>query len=162
MTRKVNYYTIMPAEIRLDKRLSPFDKILYSDILTLSSKKGYCYATNKYFAQVYQMSISSISQTISKLVELGYIKRFYEYKENSKMIERRKLYVAENYTGSIKNLTVPIVENKKQGIGENSQDNNINMNNIKDNIGQSTKLSVENSSRPPRKSDYLLARLERI
>ena len=42
MTRKVNYYTIMPAEIRLDKRLSPFDKILYSDILTLSSKKGYC------------------------------------------------------------------------------------------------------------------------
>ena len=159
---KVNYYTIIPAEIRLDKRLSAFDKILYSDILTLSSKKGYCYATNKYFAKVYQLSISTISQSVSKLVEAGHIKRIYEYKKNSKMIERRKLYIAENYTKSIKNLTDPLVENKKQGIGENSQDNNINMNNIKDNIGQPTKLSVENSSRPPRKSDYLLARLERI
>ena len=162
MIRKVNYYTIMPAEIRLDKRLSSFDKILYSDILTLSSKKGYCYATNRYFAHIYQMSISTISQSISKLVELGFVERRYEYKANSKMIERRKLYISENYSKSIRNLIDPMLEKQKQGIGENSQDNNINMNNIKDNISHTTKLSMENSSRAPRKSDYLQAMLERI
>lgn len=154
------YYTILPSEIRLDKRLSAFDKILYSDILALSSKIGYCYATNKYFAKVYQMSISTISQSISKLVEAGLIKRIYEYKKNSKMIERRKLYIPENYTESIKNLTDPLVENKKQGIGENSQDNNINMNNIKNNKGQTT--SVDKEKKKSRKSDQLLELLESI
>lgn len=159
---KVNYYTIIPAEIRLDKRLSAFDKILYSDILTLSSKKGYCYATNKYFAKVYQLSISTISQSVSKLVEAGHIKRIYEYKKNSKMIERRKLYIAENYTKSIKNLTDPLVENKKQGIGENSQDNNINMNNINKNSRQTTKTKKDRQARLESKADYLMNLLESI
>ena len=156
------YYTILPAEIRLDKRLSAFEKILYSDILALANKKGYCYATNQYFAKTYQMSISSISNAISKLVELDFIKRIYEYKDNTKMIERRKLYVQINHNTSIKNLPYPQVENTKQGIGENCKDNNININNINDNMDHTTKVSMENSSRPPRKSDYLQAMLDRI
>lgn len=156
------YYTILPSEIRLDKRLSAFDKILYSDILALSSKKGYCYATNKYFAKVYQMSISTISQSISKLVEAGLIKRIYEYKKNSKMIERRKLYIPENYTESIKNLTDPLVENKKQGIGKKSQENNININNIKSNIDHTTKFKKDRPESLENKSDYLMNLLDSI
>ncbi|MBP2014700.1 helix-turn-helix domain-containing protein [Anaerococcus degeneri] len=156
------YYTILPAEIRLDKRLSAFEKILYSDILALANKKGYCYATNQYFAKTYQMSISSISHAISKLVEFDFIKRIYEYKDNTKMIERRKLYVQINHNTFIKNLPYSLAENTKQGIGENCEDNNINMNNIKNNIDHTTKVSMENSSRPPKKYDYLQAMLDRI
>lgn len=158
------YYTILPAEIRLDKRLSAFEKILYSDILALANKKGYCYATNQYFAKTYQMSISSISHVISKLVELDFIKRIYEYKDNTKMIERRKLYVQINHNTFIKNLPYPLAENTKQGIGENCKDNNININinNIKNNIDHTTKVSMENSSRHPKKYDYLQAMLDRI
>ena len=50
----------------------------------------------------------------------------------------------------------------KEGIKGDFKDNNININNIKDNIGQTTKVSMENPSRPPRKSDHLLAMLDRI
>ena len=53
----VTYYTILPAEVRLDKRLVPFERIIFSDIFTLANKKGYCYATNAYFSKhtVYQL-----------------------------------------------------------------------------------------------------------
>ncbi|WP_311481022.1 helix-turn-helix domain-containing protein [uncultured Anaerococcus sp.] len=114
---KATYYTILPAEIRLDKRLSAFEKILFSDILALANKKGYCYATNQYFAKIYQMSISSISHAISKLVDLDFIKRIYEYKDKTKMIERRKLYVQINNNIPIKNFPYPLVENTKQDVG---------------------------------------------
>lgn len=156
------YYTILPAEIRLDKRLSAFEKILYSDILALANKKGYCYATNQYFAKTYQMSISSISHAISKLVDLDFIKRIYEYKDNTKMIERRKLYVQIINNTPIKNFPYPLGEKTNQGIGDNCKDNNININNIKDNMGHTTKVDREESPRGPSKTDYLQAMLDRI
>lgn len=156
------YYTILPAEIRIDMRLTAFEKILYSDILALANKKGYCYATNQYFAKTYQMSISSISHAISKLVDLEYIDRIYEYKDNTKMIERRKLYVQINYNTPIKNLPDPLAEKTKQGIGESCKENNININNIKSNIGHTTKVDRDKSHRVPRMSDYLQAMLDRI
>lgn len=156
------YYTIMPAEIRLDKRLSAFEKILYSDIMALANKKGFCYATNQYFANAYQMSISTISHAISKLVDLGFIKRIYEYKDKTKKIERRKLYVQKNCNTYIKNLPYPLVENNVEGIGENCKDNNININNINNNMGHTTKISRESSTGYPSKADYLQAMLDRI
>ena len=163
MKNKPTYYTILPSEIRLDKRLSYFEKILYSDIITLANKKGYCYATNSYFAKVYQTSISTISKSISKLVEVGFIKRKYQYKANSKMIERRKLYIPENDTRSIKNLTAPLVENAKQGMVENSQDNNINMNNInKNSIDQTPTDKKEKTYRLQSRADYLMDLVESI
>ena len=42
------------------------------------------------------------------------------------------------------------------------KDNNINMNNINDNMENTIKVSMENPSRPPKKSDYLQAMLDRI
>ena len=89
----VTYYTILPAEVRLDKRLVPFERIIFSDIFTLANKKGYCYATNAYFSKAYGVSTVSVSTWISNLVKYGYLSRVYEYKDNTKMIERRKLYI---------------------------------------------------------------------
>ena len=48
-----NYFGILPANVRYDKRLKPMEKILYTEITALSNAKGYCYATNSYFAKLY-------------------------------------------------------------------------------------------------------------
>ncbi|WP_308653332.1 helix-turn-helix domain-containing protein [uncultured Anaerococcus sp.] len=135
----VGYYTILPAEVRLDKRLLPFERILFSDILILANKNGYCFASNAYFAKTYGVSTVSVSTWISNLVKYGYLSRTYDYKDNTKKIERRRLYVKADF-----------------------KENNINMNNIKNNIDHTTKVSMENSSRPPKKYDYLQAMLDRI
>jgi len=37
-----NYYSILPANVRYDKKLTPFEKILYSEIVALTNKDGYC------------------------------------------------------------------------------------------------------------------------
>lgn len=158
----VTYYTILPAEVRLDKRLVPFERIIFSDILTLANKKGYCYATNAYFSKTYGVSTVSVSTWISNLVKYGYLSRVYEYKDNTKMIERRKLYIKEDFMTYKSKLNDSHKADFKQGIKAGFKDNNININNIMENIESTTKVDREKSPRMPRKSDYLKAMLDRI
>ena len=156
------YYTILPAEVRLDKRLLPFERILFSDILSLANKKGYCFATNAYFAKTYGVSTVSISTWISSLVKYGYLRRVYDYKDNTKMIERRKLYIKPDFMTYKTNLSDPHQADFKQGIQGDFKDNNININNIKDNTDYTRKIDGGKSYRGPRVSDQLQAMLDRI
>ena len=64
-----SYYAIIPANVRYDKKLTPNAKLLYSEITALCNKKGYCWSTNKYFAELYDVSNTSISKWISSLVD---------------------------------------------------------------------------------------------
>ena len=146
------YYTILPAEVRLDQRLLPFERLIFSDILTLANNKGYCYASNAYFAKTYHVSTVSISKWISNLVKYGYIRRTYDYKENTKKIERRRLYVKEDFMTYKMKLNDPHKADFKEGIKGDFKENNININNINKNIGASTSKHMGKS---PRKSDYL-------
>ena len=69
-----NYYAIIPATVRYDNNLKSTEKLLYGEITTLANKNGYCYAQNKYFADLYNVTAVSVSRWISHLQELGYIK----------------------------------------------------------------------------------------
>lgn len=53
----VTYYTILPAEVRLDKRLVPFERIIFSDIFTLAKKKAIAMLQTPIFPKhtVYQL-----------------------------------------------------------------------------------------------------------
>ena len=66
------YYTILPADVRYDKRLLANEKIIYSEILALAQKKGYCHATNAYFAQALSKTVTSVSKCINTLIKLSY------------------------------------------------------------------------------------------
>jgi len=37
-----NYYSILPASVRYDKKLTLLEKILYSEVTSLSNKDGCC------------------------------------------------------------------------------------------------------------------------
>ena len=159
------YYTILPAEVRLDKRLLPYERLLFSEILALSNKKGYCYATNAYFAKIYGVSVVSVSTWISNLIKYGYISRHYEYKANTKLIERRKLYIKDDFMTYKSGLTDPLKGDFK--------DNNINMNNInknnihddnihKSNIDQTSRGKKEKTPRLKSRAEYLKDLLESI
>ena len=162
------YYTILPAEIRFDKRLLPYERLLFSDILALSNKKGYCYATNAYFAKIYGVSVVSVSTWISNLIKHGYISRSYEYKANTNVIERRKLYIKEDFMTYKRGLKAPLKADFKQGIKGDFKDNNINMNNInknniyKSNIDQTRGEKKEKTPRLRSRADYMMELLESI
>ena len=110
------YYAIIPATIRYDKNITPNAKLLYAEITALCNEKGYCWASNAYFAELYGVSKTSISNWISSLQKNGYISVDMIYKENSKEIQNRYIRILndpikEILTGYSKNLQYPIKEN---------------------------------------------------
>ena len=108
------YYAIIPANVRYDKDLAPNAKLLYGEITALCNEKGYCWASNQYFADLYHSSISAVQKWVSALVKKGYINLELVYKEGTKQVLHRKLYITPGvniYTTSHKNLYDPGVKN---------------------------------------------------
>ena len=96
------YYAIIPANVRYDKDLVPNAKLLYGEITALCNEKGYCWASNQYFAELYNVSDRTIKNWISQLADKGYIQRSVKYREGTKEIEQRKLFIGRenNFTTS--------------------------------------------------------------
>ena len=113
------YYAIIPANVRYDKDLVPNAKLLYGEITALCNEKGYCWATNQYFAELYNVSDRTIKNWISQLVDKGYIQRSVKYREGTKEIEQRKLFI-----GSENNFTTP--SEKKFPVNNTSINNTFN------------------------------------
>lgn len=87
MKEKPNYYAIIPANVRYDNDLRPNAKLLYGEITALTYKTGICYASNNYFARLYQVDASAISKWIKNLQDKNYIEVEY-IKENNQIIKR--------------------------------------------------------------------------
>lgn len=97
-----SYYAILPANVRYDNRLTPNAKLLYAEITALCNEKGFCWASNDYFAQLYSVSKKSVSTWINQLISEGYLTSELIYKDGSQHIQERRLRIA----------TAPMEENR--------------------------------------------------
>ena len=70
---KPNNYIFIPAEVKNCKELKPNEKIIFGEITSLCNKKGYCWAGNHYFAELYGVSKRSVSRYINRLKSLNFI-----------------------------------------------------------------------------------------
>lgn len=123
-----SYYAIIPANVRYDDSLIPSAKLLYGEITALCNEKGYCWASNEYFANQYKVSKPTIQNWLKSLEEKGYIYREVKYKEGSKEIEARYIRI----------LGGGRQENLVRGHQEIYQDNNTSFNNTFNNIDHSS------------------------
>lgn len=98
MENKPNFYAIIPANVRYDKDLSPNAKLLYGEITSLCNEKGYCWANNNYFMELYALSERSIQILLKQLSEKEYIKIVIEKNKY------RKIFITDNPE---KNFGVP-------------------------------------------------------
>ena len=92
-TPNKSYYAIIPASVRYDRELTPNAKLLYGEITALCNEKGYCWATNKYFAELYGVSKKSISKWVKALSDRGHIQSKVVRKEGSEEIENRYITI---------------------------------------------------------------------
>ena len=111
MCEQPNYYAILPAFVRYDKDLPANARLLYGELTALTNKKGYCFASNNYFAPLYGVTPQAISKWIKILEKKGYIKIEYIY-ENGAITERH-IYLKE---------AAQVIANNKTS--ENENENN--------------------------------------
>jgi len=135
---KPNYYAIIPAEVRYSEKLSPNAKLLYGEITCLTNKEGFCWAENKYFAELYKVHKKTVSKWISELEKAGFVKSKV-IRNNSKVVDRRILKIVPT---SPRKDGYPLHEKTEDNIYTN------NINNIKVNSGR---------KKSPTKEKYLNA-----
>ena len=141
----------IPAEILLNNDLSDKEKIILSMILYLSDNTGSWFASNKYIANIVNVTSDRVSKIVSLLKEKGYVDVNLKYKIDTKEIEERQIipiteninrysekYLEgigkKNYSDSQKELH-PIVENDKDI-----------RNNIKNNYNKELQIKKNNKA----------------
>jgi len=67
-----NYYAIIPADVRYSD-ISASAKLLYGEISALANKTGTCWASNKYFADLYKVNVDAISRWVKQLADAGFV-----------------------------------------------------------------------------------------
>lgn len=147
MNERPAYYAILTAKIRYDRNLKANEKLIYAEITALTTKEGYCYASNKYFSDLYHVTPQTVSTWISHLEKLGYI-QVQIIRKNNQIVQRR-IYLKnindkQEAPPIKKNLNTPIKKNlntykekseegiKKNLKGNNTSSNNTSINNIKE------------------------------
>lgn len=118
---------VIPTSLLGDSRLTFLERLLLMDILSLCKKKGYCWSTNEYFKNLFNVSKQTISKSISSLSKNGYIVLEYDRKEknNSKRVIRLSEVLKNQIIGIKKNINTSVQENFKQYNKKNIKRNNI-------------------------------------
>lgn len=134
------YYAVIPAHILHDQDLSANAKLLYGEITSLANLRGYCFAQNQHFANTFKVKKNSVTRWINELIDKEYIKRECIYKEGTKCVSERRLYINDvpfdRDIPTIKNDTTPYqkedegdIKNDTTPTIKNDRDNNTSINN---------------------------------
>ena len=104
---KPSYFAILTADVRYDKTLKPLARLLYAEITALCNKEGYCWSSNQYFADLYEVDPKTVSNWIGQLKTKGYITVQLEYKEGTKQVLKRYIRINKGGMDEIMD-TLPI------------------------------------------------------
>lgn len=113
-----NGYAICFNEWALDKEIKNELGLLLI-ISSLCAKKGYCFASNQYFSELFGIEQETISRKIKKLEEKNYIS--IEYEKRGCEIKDRKIRLTK--------ISIDDYQKYQSTIDENVKDNNTSINN---------------------------------
>ncbi|MEB6797955.1 helix-turn-helix domain-containing protein [Staphylococcus aureus] len=140
MTEQPSYYSVITANVRYDNRLTDSEKLLFAEITSLSNKRGYCTASNGYFATLYSVVKETISRRISNLTKFGYLK--IEIIKEGNEVKQRKMYPLTQSSIPIDaKINTPIDNSVNTPIDANVKENNTSIN-----ITRLNNTSINNNS----------------
>lgn len=124
-------YGLMPNTVLFDDDLSPSAKLLFVYISSLCAAEGYCWASNKHFAQRFGISESQISRLISSLKSYIVVEKG---RNQHRTIRIKQIPPTQKAQGSLRknaahNITRGIKKNKQKknspGIGQTPSELNL-------------------------------------
>lgn len=128
MSETPNYYAILTANVRYSKLINANEKLLFAEITALSNSTGICWASNNYFANLFDMTPQAISKWIRNLEKNHFIKCNYVYRKGSKEIEKREIVCINHSLDGI-NTGFKGINNSLEGYQHTIKDNNTSINN---------------------------------
>lgn len=130
------YYAVIPNHVLRDPQLKPNAKLLYAKISVLCKRDGYCFASNAFFAEQFQMTERAIRNFICQLEEYGYIFIEHIQEGNDKQSQIRKIYISIDVLEVLRaGRNFPVLRNKFSAAAEQ--------------IFRANKVLVNNTSLPP-------------
>ena len=145
MKEKPSFYGIIPANVRY-AQIADRAKLIFSEITALANQKGYCNASNGYFADVWNCDPSTISRHISTLENSGFVK--CEYIRDGKEVKERRIFpismggVLHGTQGGIAPDTIGVLHGTQGGIAPSVKENSTSINTTSKN---NKKSGVENA-----------------
>lgn len=140
------YYAVITAPVRYDPELSSTAKLLYCEITSLCRQKGYCWAKNSYFSELFSLSTSTISRMIAQLERRGHIKTETVAVSNG---SERRIYTdtyrverdertdpeggaqkAQAPSGGCAKTASPPAQKAQGGVGKNGKQNDYHLNDL--------------------------------
>jgi len=112
------YYAVLPASVRYDVKICPNAKLLFAEVTALSNEKGYCWATNNYFAALYEVTAKTVSRWVSQLTEHGYI--YVEIDQAAG--NQRRIYIFEVLPGGMDKNVHRGMDKKEDSSGQKCPD----------------------------------------
>lgn len=109
----------IPAEVWLDERLNPLEKVILMEIDSLDCGDKGCYASNEYIAGFCQCSESKVAHAVTRLVELGYVSR-KSFDGRQRILQSRLAKFARQNS--------KVCKSDVQNLQESNIDNNIDIN----------------------------------
>ena len=79
-------HAVIPAAVRYDTGLTPAARLLYGEITALCAQRGYCWATNDYFARLYQVRRATVSAWVQQLIERGHLVTAIDQKKGNRRL----------------------------------------------------------------------------
>lgn len=101
---KANYFAILPAAVRYDRRLSARAVLLYAALSSLAAADGTAFASNAYLAETLDVSTSTVKRLLSELETQNHISIGFDYIDGTKEIARRRIRI----TGTAPLLLAPL------------------------------------------------------
>ena len=117
------YYQI-PIIIYSDVNLSSTEKLLMSQLISLTFKNGYCFASNEYLANSMNVTKRTISKSLSNLKTQNYIIISYEnqarkiYLNKEKVMTKTSISMEEKFQS---NIEKKFYHNKKELINKKNK-----------------------------------------
>ena len=158
MEQPKNYFAVIPASVRYDKRLKPLARLLYGEITALCNEKGYCWASNSYFAELYEVSNDTISRAIKQLEECGHIKCVYDKTQQNN--DKRRIFIEypQNCGDGIRKKVETVSAEKSRRYPQKSRDGirkKVEQNNIENSTNNKTENNTASEKEtPPPSSDF--------
>ena len=101
----------IPIEIFTNEDLSDKEKNIYSLVLFFSKKDGYCTITNKFLANLLNLSDTRVSKLVSSLSTKKYVQVIINPQDTTRQVINRKIIPLVKYDSPISSKTTSDIDN---------------------------------------------------